>query len=84
VRLKLPWVLSGFAAEVDGVPIRDVQADVEHNYYRALSPEFSLVLTADNIFGAPAGTYSPGAVTESISCWRPFRQDSIRYISMQT
>lgn len=34
---------------------------MEANYYRALSPEYDLVLGADNIFGAPAGTYAPGA-----------------------
>jgi hypothetical protein len=53
--------LSGFSADVDEVPINNLQADLVHNYYRALSPEFDLVLGADNIFGAPAGTYSPGA-----------------------
>lgn len=53
--------LSGFSAEVDGVSILDLQANLLNNHYRALSPEFDLVLSADNIFGAPAGTYSPGA-----------------------
>jgi hypothetical protein len=53
--------LSGFSAEVDGVAINNLQADLLNNFYRALSPEFDLVLGADNIFGAPAGTYSPGA-----------------------
>jgi hypothetical protein len=53
--------LSGYRAEVDNVSINALQGDVEHNYYRALSPEFDLVLGTDNIFGAPAGTYSPGA-----------------------
>jgi hypothetical protein len=53
--------LSGFAVELDGAPIQGLGGDVLHNYYRALSPEFDLVLGADNIFGAPAGTYSPGA-----------------------
>ena len=53
--------LSGFSAEVDGVSIRNLQADLLDNYYRALSPPWDLVLGPDNIFGAPAGTYSPGA-----------------------
>lgn len=53
--------LSGFSAEVDGHPILNLQADLLDNPYRALSPPWDLVLGADNIFGAPAGTYSPGA-----------------------
>jgi hypothetical protein len=53
--------LSNFSAEVDGRPITSLNSGVLDNYYRALSPEFDLVLTADNIFGAPAGTYTPGA-----------------------
>jgi len=52
---------SNFSAEVDGKPINNLNASLLENYYRALSPEFDLVLTADNVFGAPAGTYSPGA-----------------------
>jgi hypothetical protein len=54
-------LLSGFSAEVDGVSVNNLQGDLLNNVYRALSPEFDLVLGADNIFGAPAGTYSPGA-----------------------
>ena len=42
-------------AEVDGVPIHDLQR------YRVQSPIFDLTLPADNIFGAPAGVYSPTA-----------------------
>jgi hypothetical protein len=53
--------LSGFRAEVDGVPVNNLSGDLVQNYYRALSPKFDLVLGADNIFGAPAGTYSPSA-----------------------
>jgi hypothetical protein len=55
--------LTGFKAEVDGVSIKGLEGDVVDNYYRALTPKpgFDLVLGADNIFGAPAGTYSPGA-----------------------
>jgi hypothetical protein len=53
--------LSHFRAEVDGVPINNLGADLLHNYYRALSPPWDLVLGAANIFGAPAGTYRPGA-----------------------
>ncbi len=53
--------LSGFQADVDGVSIKNLSANLLQNYYRALSPEFDLVLGADNIFGAPAGTYSPSA-----------------------
>jgi hypothetical protein len=52
---------SNFAAEVDGVPIKGLNVGLLDNPYRALSPEFDLVLTADNIFGAPAMTYAPGA-----------------------
>jgi hypothetical protein len=52
---------SSFSAEVDGNPIKNLNGGLLDNYYRALSPEFDLVLTADNVFGAPAGTYSPGA-----------------------
>jgi hypothetical protein len=54
-------LLSGFRAEVDGHSIQALGGDVENNYYRALSPPFDLVLGSDNIFGAPKGTYSPGA-----------------------
>jgi hypothetical protein len=53
--------LSGFSAEVDGNSIRNLGADLLLNHYRALSPPWDLELGADNIFGAPAGTYSPGA-----------------------
>jgi hypothetical protein len=53
--------LSGFSAEVDGVSIKSLNASLINNYYRALSPEFALVLGANNIFSAPAGTYAPGA-----------------------
>jgi|SRR5690242_16742254 len=53
--------LRGFSAELDGLSINDIHSELEANYYRALSPAFDLVLGADNIFGAPAGTYSPGA-----------------------
>lgn len=52
---------SNFAAEVDGVPIKGLNVGLLANPYRALSPEFDLVLSADNIFSAPAGTYAPGA-----------------------
>ena len=53
--------LSGFSAELDGLSIHGLHSELEANYYRALSPSYDLVLGADNIFGAPAGTYSPGA-----------------------
>jgi hypothetical protein len=53
--------LSNFRVEVDGVAMKALDSPLLKNYYRALSPEFDLVLGADNIFGAPAGTYSPGA-----------------------
>jgi hypothetical protein len=58
---KLAGDSSNFSAEVDGVPIKSLNASLLDNYYRALSTEYDIVLTADNIFGAPAGTYSPGA-----------------------
>lgn len=53
--------LTNFRVEVDGALLRGLSAPLEDNYYRALSPEWDLVLGADNIFGAPAGTYTPGA-----------------------
>ena len=53
--------LRGFSAEVDGTSINGLHSELEANYYRALSPEYDLVLGNDNIFSAPAGTYSPGA-----------------------
>jgi len=53
--------LSNFSAEVDGVPIKGLGASLSASNYRALSPEFALILGDDNVFGAPAGTYAPGA-----------------------
>lgn len=53
--------LSNFRVEVDGTSLRALDNSLVENYYRALSPQYDLVLGADNIFGAPAGTYSPGA-----------------------
>jgi hypothetical protein len=40
---------------VDGKTLTNI------NSYRALSPDFTLNLPADNIFGAPAGEYKPSA-----------------------
>ena len=40
-------------ASIDGVPVQAVSS------YRAASSVFSLQLSADNVFGAPAGTYEP-------------------------
>ena len=40
-------------ASIDGVPVQAVSS------YRAASSVFSLQLAADNVFGAPAGTYEP-------------------------
>jgi hypothetical protein len=58
---SIAGTFSNFAAEVDGVAIKGLNVGFLDNPYRALSPKFDLVLTADNIFGAPAGTYKPGA-----------------------
>ena len=44
-------------ASIDGVPVQAVSS------YRAASSVFSLQLSADNVFGAPAGVYEP-AVAE--------------------
>ena len=43
------------SAEVDGRAIRNLQR------YRVESPEFSLTLPEDNIYGAPPGIYAPAA-----------------------
>jgi hypothetical protein len=40
-------------ASIDGVPVQALAS------YRAASSVFSLQLPADNVFGAPAGTYEP-------------------------
>jgi hypothetical protein len=40
-------------ASIDGVPVQAVSS------YRAASSVFSLELSADNVLGAPAGTYEP-------------------------
>jgi hypothetical protein len=53
--------LSNFRVEVDEAPVAALSAPLVDNYYRALSSEWDLVLGADNVFGVPAGTYSPGA-----------------------
>jgi hypothetical protein len=53
--------LSHLRVEIDGLPVKALDAPLSGNYYRALSPPWDLVLGAENIFGAPAGTYSPGA-----------------------
>ena len=53
--------LVNYAVEVDGVPIQGLGSNLFDSPYRALSPEWDLVLGQDNIFGAPAGTYTPGA-----------------------
>ena len=53
--------LSNFRVEIDGDPVNGLDSSLFQNYYRALSPQYDLVLGADNIFGAPAGTYTPGA-----------------------
>jgi hypothetical protein len=52
---------SGYRAEIDGTPVNALGGDLLHNFYRALSPPFDLVLGSANIFGAPAGTYRPSA-----------------------
>jgi hypothetical protein len=54
-------LLSNFSAEVDGVAIKGLGASLETSAFRALSPEFTLELSNDNVFGAPAGEYEPGA-----------------------
>lgn len=41
--------------EIDGVPVESIAS------YRALSPAFDLILPDDNVFGAPAGLYTPTA-----------------------
>jgi hypothetical protein len=46
---------TGLTAEIDGVPVQYL------GLYRVESPNFTLALPADNIFGAPAGTYEPTA-----------------------
>ena len=46
------WIVST-SADVDGRPIENLTS------YRAVSPEYSVELPPDNIFGAPAGTYGP-------------------------
>jgi hypothetical protein len=53
--------LSGFAVEIDGISVTGLQASLESNPYRALSPEFTLDLPPGNIFAAPPGIYSPAA-----------------------
>jgi hypothetical protein len=53
--------LSNLRVEVDGIALKSLNAPLTDNYYRALSPPYDLVLGADNIFGAPAGSYTPGA-----------------------
>jgi len=47
--------VGGLAAEVDGVPIQQLEA------YRAASPVFDVTLPADNVFGVPADIYGPAA-----------------------
>ena len=41
--------------EIDGAPVEALES------YRALSPSFDLMLPDGNVFGAPAGTYTPTA-----------------------
>jgi hypothetical protein len=58
---KYAQTLSNLGVEIDRTPIKALDTPLLDNYYRALSPEWDLILGPENIFGAPAGTYTPGA-----------------------
>ena len=50
-----------YLVEIDGLRVNGLEGGLFETLYRAFSPPFDLVLGSDNLFNAPAGTYSPAA-----------------------